>query len=160
TSLNCTGACPAGTDPIQAAKVQFPNAYVVNGTFVNGSAGDVSLSLTLEGQPLNVLIHQAIITFDNNRPGAITNGTIGGIIKPDELIASIKTAAGGISLSLCQESVFSTIANVIRQAADSVFDDPSNPATNDAGAPVMCDSISVGFGFEAAEIAIPTAADI
>jgi hypothetical protein len=64
------------------AVASFPTAYVTNGVWVNGSPGDLTLKLLLQGQPLVLQIHQAVVSFTHTVDGAgqdhATNGTISG----------------------------------------------------------------------------------
>jgi hypothetical protein len=156
--LNCpNNTCPAGTDPVSAAKVQFPTAYVANGTFVNGSPSNVTLTLTVGGQSLTLIAHSAVITFDHKAPGSATNGTIAGVIDTTELLNAVHGIAGHISQSLCAGSVFDSIKAAIIEASDIVLH-PDGSISNSAGE--TCNAISIGLGFDATEIAPPTANDI
>ena len=131
------------------SKVKFADAYIVNGTFVNGGGGaTITLSLAFQGVNLDLTINKAILTFDHTAPGAATNGTIAGVIDTEQLISGLKTVAGRISSTLCG-SQFDGIAQQIRQASDIMSD-----GTNVAGA--SCSGISIGLGFDATLIANPT----
>jgi hypothetical protein len=151
------GVCPAGTDPIASAKVQFADPYQKAGTFVSGGPAVVSLTLTLAGQPLPLTIHGATLTFAPDAPGSVTDGTIAGALRTAELVAALQNAAGSISTSLCSGSAFQSIAQQIEQAADIVLSS-SGAVSNQAG--VACNAISIGLGFEGSEIAIPASSDI
>jgi hypothetical protein len=152
--------CPAGTNPITAANVQFNGAYQADGTFVNGSPATIDLSLAIGGQSLSVNIHSALITFQpttsTTTPG-VTNGTIAGTIITTELISALQSVAGHISTSLCSGSAFNSISQQIQQASDIIISS-SGQVTNTAG--TACNGISIGLGFDATEIAIPVSADI
>lgn len=159
--LNCfpaggTDSCSASTDPIMAADVKFGSAFQTNGTFVNGTPSLLSLSLTFSGNTITLNVHSAIVSFDPQSPGSVTNGTIAGVINTEELIAGLKQIAGHISTSLCSGSAFQSIASQIEQTSDIVVSGDS--VSNAAG--TTCNGISVGLGFEATEIALPTGADI
>ena len=132
----------------KSSTIQFPSAYVVNGTFVNGSPSDITLNLEIGGVALNITVHYAIITFQHQQ-GHAYNGTIAGVINTTELITALSGVAGRISPSLCPPSqAFNSISAQISQASDIIHD-----GTNMAGVP--CDGISVGLGFTADEIKIP-----
>jgi hypothetical protein len=159
--LNCfpsggTDSCTASTDPIAAADVQFKSGFQTKGTFVNGTPSLLSLSLTFSGNTITLNVHSAIVSFDPQAPGSVTNGTIAGVINTEELIAGLKQIAGHISTSLCSGSAFQSIASQIEQTSDIVVsgDTVSNPAGT------TCNGISVGLGFDSSEIALPTGADI
>ena len=133
----------------KSSTIKFPSAYVVDGTFVNGSPGTLTLNLAIGGVALDITITQAVITFDHKGPGQATNGTIAGVITTEDLISKLQKVAGRISTSLCMGQAFQSIAQQIRQASDIMAD-----GTNNAGS--MCNGISIGLGFEAAEIGIPS----
>ena len=70
----------------------------------------------------------------------------------------MQSVAGHISTSLCSGSAFQSIASQILQASDILIDPQSHAVSNVAGQ--NCNGISIGLGFDAKEIAAPTAADI
>jgi len=152
------GVCPAGTNPVTNAKVQFPTAYQKNGTFVSGGPVEILLNLTFVGVPFPLSIHSATLTFTPNIPGSVTGGTIAGVLAMTELISAFQGAAGAISTSLCSGSAFQSISQQIEQAADIVLDPSTGAASNRAG--VACNAISIGLGFDATEVAPPASADI
>ena len=158
--LNCyqgmTDNCTSSTDPIAAANVKFPMAFQNKGTFVNGSPSLLSLSLTIGGNTITLNVHSAIVSFDPQMPGSVTNGTIAGVIDTTELIMGLKQIAGHISTSLCSGSAFQSIASQIEQTSDIVVS--GDTVSNTTG--TMCNGISVGLGFDSTEIALPTGADI
>lgn len=132
-------------------KIKFDDAYVANGTWVNGSPADVNLALGIQGVTLQITVHHAVITFAHSAPGKGTNGTIAGVITTEELIAGIQGVAGSIATSLCSGSTFATIAAQIRGASDILSDGTNSPDK-------PCDAISIGIGFNADEIGKPTKA--
>jgi hypothetical protein len=148
--------CTSSTDPIAAADVQFKSAFQTKGTFVNGTPGDLMLSLTISDSTITLDVHSAIVSFDPKAPGSVTNGTIAGALNTNELIAGLQKVAGHISMILCAGSAFQSISTQIAQTSDIVVS--GNSVTNDAS--TMCNGISVGLGFDATEIALPTGADI
>ena len=158
--LNCdtngTDNCTTSDDPIAQANVQFKSAFQNKGTFVNGTPSLLSLSLTIGGNTITLNVHSAVVSFDPQMPGSVTNGVIAGVINTEELIAGLKQIAGHISTSLCSGSAFQSIASQIEQTSDIVVSGDS--VSNTAG--TMCNGISVGLGFDSTEIALPTGADI
>lgn len=160
-SLSCypsggTDSCTASTDPIAAADVQFGAAFQTLGTFVNGTPGDITLSMPMAGQSLVLHLHGAVVTFSPQMPGSVTNGTIAGVLNSQELLTALQQVAGEISTSLCSGSAFTSIAAQIQQTSDMVLS--GSTVTNPEGA--TCNAISIGLGFDATEIALPTSADI
>jgi hypothetical protein len=140
------------TNP-KSSKVQFSDAYSVGGTFVSGvdASGHglaVTLNLSIGGVSIDIAIVNAFITF-NHSPGQATNGTIAGVINSQDLVDKLRTVAGRISTSLCGGNAFNSIAQQILQASDIMAD-----GTNGAGQ--QCNAISIGLGFTAKEIALPT----
>ncbi len=151
-TLACAATGCTGQDPVKEATVKFPMAYVTNGTFVNGTPSDVQLSLGIGGQTLNVTAHSAVMTFQAHA-GAVSQGTIAGVIRTSELLTAVQGIAGHISHSLCSAMSFQSIATAIEQAADIILNDDGT-ISNTAGTP--CSGISIGIGFDAKEIAAPT----
>lgn len=131
------------------SKVKFADAYMANGTFVNGSGGStITLSLSFSGVSLDLAINKAVLTFDHKTPGSATNGTIAGTIDTEELITGLKKVAGRISTTLCGTQ-FDGIAQQIRQASDIMADSTNAPGKD-------CTGISVGLGFDAELVMNPT----
>jgi hypothetical protein len=150
---SAAGAC--AVNPATAATVRFPGAYQAGGTFVNGAP--VSLALSL-GNWLPLDVRSAIVTFQPKVPGAVTGGTIAGVLVTTELVNALQAMAGNISTSLCSGSAFESIAQQFEQAADIVLDPSSGAVSNSAGA--QCNAISIGLGFEGTEIAAPASSSI
>jgi len=160
-SLNCfpsggADGCTTSTDPIAAADVRFPAAFQTQGTFVNGTPSSLTLRLAIGGNLMVLNLHSAVVTFDPQMPGAVTNGTIAGAIDTAELITALKLVAGHISTALCSGSAFQSIASQIEQTSDIVLS--GDTVSNSPG--TACNAISIGLGFDAIEIAPPTGADI
>jgi hypothetical protein len=151
--LTCgPSSCSASNNPVSAAKVKFNSAYVNNGTFVNGNPSDVQLTLDISGQILSITAHAAILTFKQAGAGMVTNGTIAGVLDPQELVTAVHGVAGHLTTSLCSQSAFQSIQDTILQAADIV----NNGGTISNSAGVACNAISIGLGFDAVEIAAPS----
>jgi hypothetical protein len=155
---NCTlsTGCPAGTDPVAAATLRFPHAFQIGGTFSTGSPFDLALQISMGGQPMTLTLHSAMVTFAPLAPGAVTNGTIAGVLDTQEFIAQLQQVAGRISTALCAGSAFQSIASQIEQTSDIVWS--GNAVSNSAG--TQCNAITIGLGFDATEIAVPVAADV
>jgi hypothetical protein len=144
--------CPAGYDPVANAVIKFTSAFQSKGTFVNGTPSPLALSLSIGGQSLTLNIAAASIAFDPLMPGAVTNGTIAGVLDTMELINGLKSVAGNISTSLCSGSAFDSIALQIQQTSDIMLN--GSTVSNSAGP--TCNAISIGLGFNSTEIAAPT----
>jgi hypothetical protein len=132
------------------SKIKFPDAFIVNGTWVSGTPiATLSLQLTFSGQSLTLNVHQATITMQHSAANKMTNGTIAGVITTSELISSLMAIAGHLSTSLCSGAAFNSIATQIEQDSDIIHD-----GSNVMGTP--CDAISIGLGFTADQIGEPT----
>ena len=140
------------TDPsdLTTAVWQTTDAYVASdGTVVASVPTDALLSIqVMDG--LVLPIRHATITFKRSAsdPTHLTDGTIAGVMRAEDAVASARAIASLVSASLCG-SAFDGIADQIKQASDMLRD-----GTNRAGVP--CDAVSIGLGFEAVQIANPT----
>ena len=153
------GVCPAGTDPVAHAKVQFASAYQKNGTFVSGGPVDIVVDLDVgTAAPFALSIHAACLTFAPLVAGSVTNVSFAGALATTELVTALQGVAGSVSTSLCSGSAFQSIAQQIEQASDIVLDPSTGAISNQAG--VSCNAVSIGLGFDATEIAPPTSASI
>ena len=139
-----------GQSIASGAAATFPDAYVVGGTFVSGpSPADLPLRLVFQGTPLDLVLHDPIVTFVHASRADAIDGTIAGVLDVQELLVALYAQASHISTSLCG-SGFDGIARQIEAAADILVDGTNAPG-------VACTGISVGFGFKAKRIANPTA---
>ncbi len=133
------------TNP-KSSSLVLSDGYVVNGQFV--AQQTINVSLVFGGVAISLPINHAIISFAVNG-SSVTNGTIAGVVSTSQLIAEFQKVAGALTSSLCG-SGFNTIATQIKQASDIMADGTAgDPATE-------CDGISLGLGFTADEIGIPT----
>lgn len=133
---------------INSSKVQFPDSFTTSDTWVSGSQGTISISLSLMGYSFALSINKAVITMDLDaaRAGA-TNGTIAGLVNTSDLVAEIQEVAAGFSEEFCdpESNVLETASRQIEAASDIMSDGSQSP-----GAP--CDAISIGIGFEASKV--------
>jgi hypothetical protein len=130
------------------AALSFPSAYVTNGLWVNGTPGDITLTLVLQGQPLVLLIHDAVVSFthtiDASGQDHATGGAISGVLKASEFLAEINIVAE--NQQYCAEA--GLLLGFIAKSADILHD-----GTNVKGQP--CDGISIGLAFDADGVAAP-----
>lgn len=142
TSSSLAGSLDAG------AAIAFPSAYVSNGLWVSGAPVDLTLLLSLQGQPLVLHIHQAILSFthsvDASGQDHATGGMIAGVLKTSEFLEEINIVAA--QQDYCAAA--GLLLNSMRSASDIQHD-----GTNVAGQP--CDGISIGLAFDADAIAQP-----
>jgi hypothetical protein len=138
----------SSTTPPFVSTQQFPDAYVVNGTWVSGPPGDVTLGLPIDGYSLPLIIHQAVVTFEHSTAIHGANGQISGVLDTTEFVAGFRNLAGSLSKSLCSGAALTGILAEIEDAQDVLSD-----GTNPEGMP--CNAISIGLGFTADAIAQP-----
>ena len=151
--LDCFPNCGGVTNPAAHSTVQLTGAYQSGGTFVSGAPTQLDLSLTIAGQPLQLTVHAAVITFQPQSPGHVTNGIISGAIATQDFVNAIHDVVGFfLNGSLCSGTALVGIENEIAQASDVIVN--GNTVTNAPG--TTCNGISVGLGFTADEIAPPT----
>jgi hypothetical protein len=143
------------SDPtdIGSSKIAFTQSYVRNNTWVSGSAAPLTLSLAIAGFTLDLTIDNAIIAMDLGADHkSATNGTIAGIINTEGFIEELRKVAGAFDEGLCTGSTFDSLANQLRQASDIMRDGSQNPGAE-------CDGISIGLGFDAAEVQLGAIAE-
>lgn len=140
------------TDITKGSKVSFPMSYVTGNTWVSGSKGNVTLSLSISGFSLALTISNAVITGNvSSDHKKITGGIIAGILNTDQLITELKKVAGAFDPSLCSGATIDSIASQIAQASDILSDGSQDPTKS-------CDGISIGLGFDAALVKLGTIA--
>lgn len=130
---------------VDSPNVSFPDSYMVDGTWVSGSRGDIALAITIEGVSFVLDIREAIITMDltgRGLDGRAVNGVIAGVLNTQELIDQLRQVAGALDEALCAGSTIESIFAQIRSNSDM----RSDGTNGDMG--VKCDAISVGLGFE------------
>jgi hypothetical protein len=131
------------------SNVVFTNAYISDGTFVNGGKTTVTLSLTVDGTPFSLVVNAAILTFKHSATTAASGGIIAGVLNAQDLVTSVSNVAGDISSSLCSGPTLASIQQKILQAADIMADGTNGDNTK------TCDGISIGLGFDAVQIGPP-----
>jgi len=77
---------------VSGALAAFTDAYVVEGTFVAGARGGVTvpLHLAIGAATLTLRVHSALVTFDVLSGDEIQNGVLAGTLDPDELAAAVQ----------------------------------------------------------------------
>jgi hypothetical protein len=133
------------TNP-KSSSIKLSDGYVVNGQFV--SQQTLNVSLVFGGVAISLPINRAIVSF-TLKGSSVTDGTIAGVVSTSQLIGEFKKIAGALTTSLCGAG-FSAIATQIQQASDIMADGTAgDPSTE-------CNGISLGLGFTADEIGLPT----
>jgi hypothetical protein len=95
---------------------------------------------------LKLTLHSARLTMNlaADRKSA-TGGMIGGVLNTEEFITEVKKV--GALLKLCDQSLFASLIEQVRQASDIMTDGSQDPAKT-------CDGISMGLGFDMQEAQI------
>ncbi len=136
-------------DISKGSKIKFSDAYVNNGMWVNGARSDVTIAISVSGVSLNLKIRNATISAKHSSPNALTEGTVAGYIAVSEIIDTIGKVAGRLSPEACPgKSLFNQVKSIIESNADIRLSGAD--ATKD------CDAISIGLGFEAKTIGVPS----
>jgi hypothetical protein len=123
--------------------VKLSDAYIVDGLFV-ARADNIKINVVVAGQAISLNIRKAVVSMQVDGTSA-KNGTIAGIITNEELVTELRKVINNFTSQFCDEKALQDVLNLIRQAADITSD-----GTNAAGP--TCDAISVGIGFNGAEI--------
>lgn len=123
-------------------KTFFPQSYVTQRAWVNGSPADLTLNVNVLGFPFAVPIRHAWASMQLAPDNGAAHGMIGGVVRTQELEDSFLQLAGFISPSLCQGSTLDSILQQIAQASDILSDGSQDPTKT-------CDAISIGLGFQA-----------
>jgi hypothetical protein len=136
-SFNGTDAWPV----IQGTTVDFPNAYVVNDTWVSGPPASLAISLPIAGFDLALHLNHAVVTMNlNTSYNVVERGVISGVIPTADLQNQVVMAAGSFDPSLCMGPTILAIVQQIAQASDILQDGTQDPNKT-------CDGISIGLGF-------------
>jgi hypothetical protein len=131
---------------IASAKVQFPQAYLVNNTWVSGSKGEVALNLSVSGFTLALTISSATLSMDlSDDHKTATNGIIAGVLPTDVLTKELRKVAGSFDAALCKGNTVDSLIAQIEQASDIMADGSQDPSKE-------CDGISIGLGFDGAVV--------
>jgi hypothetical protein len=140
---------------INDPKVTFPASYINNNTWVSGTNGTVSLSLSVQGQTLTININDAVVSMDiaADRSSA-TNGIIAGVINTQNLLDEVQKIAGSFSSSFCSSSAFDSIASVVKGFSDIMSDGTNGDPSK------TCDGISIGIGFDASPAQLGSVAPV
>jgi hypothetical protein len=134
------------------AKTAFPTAYVTGGRWVGVPSADLVMHLAWVGDPaiaiigpaFDMTIHHVVVTFDHLSPSRLSNGTIAGVISARELAAKVRPVLAEFGGTFCSTDT-SAFEEDVLAAADMMLDGSNAPGAE-------CDAISIGIGFEAAEI--------
>lgn len=141
-----------GTDvaaSLRSANTHFHESYVRDHTWASGlsETAPLGLDLVLNGVPIRLRIHKSVVTMrlSGDRSSA-TTGTIAGILETEDLVQQLRDYLGTVDTSFCDGAAVESILNQLRSYSDIPLDGTHYPS-------LMCDGISIGIGFEAAEIA-------
>jgi hypothetical protein len=143
--------CAPGTDPVASAVTQFGSAFQNKGVFATESLQGLTLPLSVAGMRLVLNIQDAFLSFEPKMPGAVHNGTIAGAILASDLANQLAQQMGPTP-SLRQGTAYQSVIQQVEQMADILLN--GTTVSNTAG--FQCNAISIGLGFNADEIALPT----
>jgi hypothetical protein len=122
--------------------VPFVSAYLVDDVLVATFAQPLPLELVLAGQPWTITVHDARLTLDVHDRARGRDGTIAGIVWPEELVTAFQPVLGTLDPMLCglDSRLGAVFADFIRKSADILVDGTQDPTR-------VCDGISIGLGF-------------
>ena len=121
---------------------------VTSGNVVMKSADALVVELPLSPSiTMKLTVHVPVVSFMHVDPNDVTDGTISGVLDPNELVAAFDAIAGELSTALCGNAS-AGVDDQMRQAVDILID-----GTNHANA--SCNGISIGLGFDAVAVAPP-----
>lgn len=136
------------TDPTQigSAKAVFATSTLEKNVWSSNGEQDIVLTLNVAGQVIPIKVYKARMRVQlapTHQGGAL--GQIGGFLKTEEFVQTIRAVAGAISPAAC--SLFdSTLADQLRRASDMLDDGTQDPTKT-------CNAISVGMGFTLRQVA-------
>ena len=130
-------------------RVVFPNSHVNGHAWVSGARGTVTMPSFMQGVVMNLEIRNARFTMEMDAARTrVLRGIISGVLDTEAYIEELHSVAGGFDESLCDGSLFDSIADQIRQASDIMADGTNgNPDAT-------CDGISIGIGFTAKRVIV------
>lgn len=137
------------TDLTRVATAIFADGYVQTGTVVLGASGGVTVPIHLvleNGKAFDVLVHEALITFDHVTAREAAHGVIAGVLDPTEVA---RAAELSFPNPCCGTDCGQGWASIFASWCDIEADRTNTPG-------VSCDAISFAIGFHARRITNPT----
>jgi hypothetical protein len=135
-----------GTDVwpvIQGTGVNFPQAYLVNDTWVSGPPTTIGISLPIMGFALALHLNHAVFTMNLDATHqTVKGGILSGVVPTADLENQVAMIAGSFDPTLCSGPTIQAILQQIAAASDILQDGTQDPTKS-------CDGISVGLGFDA-----------
>lgn len=141
-----------GQHVANGSKVSLSGAYVVHGTWVSGRPTDLVFQIQVQGRPLLLTLHHAVITFQHTVDDAgashATRGMAAGILRPSELLGGLELVAAGVAgKAYC--GVAAAFQSKASTSVDILLD-----GTNEPGQ--ACNGISAAIAFTADQIQLPS----
>jgi hypothetical protein len=133
------GGLPSGST------IAFPGGAIASGAWQSGTPTDFPILLVFGLESIELVIHDATVSFNHATPTTAAFGTLSGILYTQEFEQQLAAALSYLASSLCAGSALDSIEQQITQTQDIVHD-----GTNSAGQP--CDAISLGIGFDGVQI--------
>jgi hypothetical protein len=135
-----------GTDQwpvVQGTTVNFPQAYLVNDTWVSGPPTTIGISLPVLGFVLPLHLNHAVLTMNLDATHqTVKGGIVSGVAPTADFQNQLAMIAGLVDPTFCSGPVIQSILQQIGQASDILQDGTQDPTKS-------CDGISVGLGFDA-----------
>ncbi len=138
------------SDPLNpdSSTIVFDKCSVMGSTFDSGNNAQFILSVPVNTQTnttsIKLTLNAARLTMilSDDRKSA-TGGIIGGVLNTEEFVTEVKKV--GALLSLCNNALFTSLLDQIRQSSDIMADGTQDPNKT-------CDGITMGLGFELKEV--------
>jgi hypothetical protein len=125
---------------VGSAKTAFASGKLVKNVWTSNGATDFDLTLNVAGQSVPIKVYGARMSVQlapTHQGGAL--GQIGGYLKTEEFVQTLRSASGAINPAAC--AIFdSSLADQLRRASDILDDGTQDPTK-------VCNAISVGLGF-------------
>ncbi len=140
---------PTSIESGTTAKIQFAQGFVSNGIWVSGPLHQPK---TIVPWPWLFAAHLSMVPMESlvirMKLADGTLGTLAGSSKIDDLYATFRVLSP--SFGACGSALETAIHDIFRGAADLVAGAPQLQALDRT-----CDSVSIGFGFEAVQVSAP-----
>ncbi|MBM4358985.1 MAG: hypothetical protein FJ096_12845, partial [Deltaproteobacteria bacterium] len=136
---------------IGSAKTTFATAKLANNIWTSEGTQELVLTLNVLGQSIPIKLYGArlkVTLAPTHEGGAL--GQLGGYVKTEEFVTTLRGFAGAINASAC--TLFDTsLSDQLRRASDILDDGTQDPAKT-------CNAISVGMGFTLRKVGLGTVA--
>jgi hypothetical protein len=137
------------TNIARGSSFKFPASYVTGGVWVSGPRSDLTVVLPMQGATLTLKLRNAVVTAKHAAGSMLATGTIAGVVPIAEFTSAMSAVVSRLDRAACPGTSLSyQLRDICESNADIRLAGPD--PTKD------CDAISVGIGFEAKPIRVPT----